>query len=300
MRLTLSACPPFSLRALIASHGWAYLPPFAVDAHNVVLGRIERLSTGRVVELRIRQTTDGVAVETQEWLEGLEREEVARKAWWMLRLGEDLTPFYEAVRGEPRLSHVEEQGLGRILRSPTVFEDAVKVLLTTNVSWTRTVQMVEALVSEYGDPLPADPSRHAFPTPAQLAGASETELRAIGIGYRAPNLLDLAQRVASGELDLEQLKDGGLGPAEGRALLRSIRGMGKYAVALLSMLVGWYDLLPIDSVARRRVSEARPGGQAATAADVEQAFARWGEWKGLAYWWWEWPSSTLPGSSSEE
>ncbi len=289
MRLALSACAPFSLQAIVTSHGWAQLSPFFLDHRTSALGRIERLSTGRVVELLIREAGDGVTVEVPDRLEGFEREEVARKVWWMLRLGEDLAPFYEAIREEPRLAHLEREGLGRVLRSPTIFEDVVKVLLTTNTTWDRTVRMVEALVTQYGDPLPTDPSRHAFPTPFQLAAAREEDLRAIGMGYRAPYLLDLARRVASGEVDLEQLKDGTLPTAHIRRLLQDLQGVGEYATALLLVLMGRYEAIPTDTVARKRVAQEWYNGQPVDQGEVERAFARWGRWKGLVYWWWPWP-----------
>ncbi|HHS96486.1 MAG TPA: DNA-3-methyladenine glycosylase 2 family protein [Chloroflexi bacterium] len=298
VRLALSACAPFSLRAIVASHGWARLSPFFLEPQTAALGRIERLGTGRVVELLVREARDGVTVETPDRLDGFEREEVARKVWWMLRLGEDLTPFYEAIRDEPRLAHLEREGLGRILRSPTLFEDVVKVLLTTNTTWDRTVRMVEALVARYGDPLPSDPSRHAFPTPAQLAAAREEDLRAIGIGYRAPHLLDLARRVAGGELDLEQLKDGNVPAPRARRLLRDLPGVGEYATALLMVLLGRYEAIPVDAVARRRVAEEWYGGQPVGREEVERAFERWGRWKGLVYWWWPWPRDE--GSEEQE
>lgn len=288
MRLALSACAPFSLQAIVMSNGWAQLSPFFLDHQTSALGRIERLSTGRVVELLIRETGDGVTVEVPDRLEGSEREEVARKVWWMLRLGEDLAPFYEAIREEPRLAHLERKGLGRVLRSPTIFEDVVKVLLTTHTTWDRTVRMVEALVTQYGDPLPTDPSRHAFPTPFQLAAAREEDLRAIGMGYRAPYLLDLARRVASGEVDLEQLKDGTLPTAHICRLLQDLRGVGEYATALLLVLIGRYEVVPTDTVARKRVAQEWYGGQPVDQREIERAFARWGRWKGLAYWWWSW------------
>ena len=270
------------------SHGWARLAPFFVERRTAALGRVERLSTGRVVELLIREAGDGVTVETSARLEGVEREEVARKVWWMLRLGEDLSPFYEAVRGDSRLAHLEREGKGRILRSPTIFEDVVKVVLTTNTTWDRTVQMVEALVARYGDPLPTDPSRHAFPTPVQLAAAREEDLRSIGMGYRAPYLIDLARRVADGEVDLERLKDGNLPADRVREILRDLPGVGKYAAALLMVLMGRYDAVPVDTVARERVSREWYGGRRVSDEEVERAFAPWGEWKGLVYWWWPW------------
>ncbi|HEC33380.1 MAG TPA: endonuclease III domain-containing protein [Chloroflexi bacterium] len=288
MRLNLSACPPFSFWAVVESHGWVRLPPFAADRGAGVLTRIERLEGGRVVELVIREAVGGVTVEVHEQLSGLEREEVSRKVWWMLGLGENLAPFYALAREEPKLAHVERQALGRMLRSPSVFEDLVKTLLTINTTWTGTIRMVEAVVSHFGDPLPTDPSRNAFPTPAQLAVGTEADLREVGLGYRAPFVAELARRVVEGELGLEGLKDSDRPTEEVCKSLLSIRGVGEYAAAALLMLLGRYDYVPVDTWARKLVSREWYGGRPVGRKEVETAFERWGRWKGLAYWFWDW------------
>lgn len=288
MRLNLSACPPFSLWAVVESHGWVRLPPFAVDYQAGILTRVERLESGRVVECVIQESVGGVTVEVREQLSGAEREEISRKVWWMLGLGQDLTPFYALARNESRLAHMERRALGRMLRSPTVFEDSVKTLLTTNTAWTGTLRMVEALVSHFGDPLPNDPSRNAFPTPAQLARGSEADLRDLGLGYRAPFVTELARRVAEGELDLEGMKDADWPTDEVRRRLLEIKGVGEYAAASLLILLGRYDYLPVDTWARKLVSREWYNGRPVGRKEVEAAFAHWGPWKGLAYWFWDW------------
>lgn len=288
MRLTLSACPPFSLRAVIDSHGWVQLPPFAIDPQSGALIRIERLQTGRVVEFIVQEAVGGVSVEVRDRITGAEREEIGRKVWWMLGLGEDLSSFYSFVQKEPALSHVVDQALGRILRCPTVFEDTAKTILTTNTTWAGTIRMVEALVSEYGDPLPTDPSRHAFPTPAQLAAATDGELRRLGLGYRTPFMLELAERIVAGSLDLDSLKADHLPTAEMLVRLHDIKGVGQYAAACLLVLLGRYDHVPVDSWARKLVSREWYDGRPIGRKEVEGAFERWGHWKGLAYWFWKW------------
>ncbi len=298
MRLTLSACPPFSLRAVINSHGWVQLPPFAITPQSGSLTRIERLETGRVVELHIREAVGGASVEVRERLTGAEREEVGHKVWWMLGLGQDLAPFYALIREEPKLAHVESQALGRLLRSPTAFEDATKTILTTNTTWAGTVRMVEALVAEYGAPLPTDPSRHAFPTPAQLATANEEELRGVGLGYRAPFILELAQQIADGKLNLEQLKEDSFPTPEAHCRLLAIKGSGEYAAASLLMLLGRYDYLPVDSWARKLVSHEWYDGRPIGRQEVETAFEHWGAWKGLAYWFWDWSLQNQDGNGA--
>jgi 3-methyladenine DNA glycosylase/8-oxoguanine DNA glycosylase len=207
----------------------------------------------------------------------------------MLGLDQDLSPFYELASQEPKLAHVPGSARGRILRSPTLFEDVLKTILTTNTLWAATIRMNQNLVNQFGAPLPADPTRRAFPTPERLASTGEATLRSeTRLGYRAPYVLALAQQVASRELDLEALKTAGIPTAELRKRLLAIKGIGAYATANLLMLLGRYDFIPVDSWALKMVSSEFHDGQPVGPAEVEAAFERWGPWKGLAYWFWNW------------
>jgi len=289
MRMTLPALPPFSLSAVVRSHGWARLAPFAVTEDGCELSRVERLHSGRVVELVIQEADHGVKVEISGQLSDREMDEVADKVTWMLGLDQDLSAFYAAARQEPKLTHVEARAQGRILRSPTLFEDVVKTILTTNTSWTGAIRMVEALVSQFGDPLSGDRSRRAFPTPAQLAGLDAQRLRLAGrLGYRAPYVLELARAVVSGDLDLEILKTIDEPTDQLRARLLQINGVGVYSAANLLTMLGRYEYIPVDSWARKLVSHEWHSGEPVRSVEVESAFERWGEWKALAYWFWEW------------
>jgi 3-methyladenine DNA glycosylase/8-oxoguanine DNA glycosylase len=287
--MKLSAHPPFSLPAVVHSHGWIRLAPFGEDEGSGSLTYVARLSSGQVVELDIRETAEGVHIEPDAPLSEASQDEVIRQVDWMLGLRQDLAPFYERARHEPKLAHVVERAQGRLLRSPTLFEDAVKTILTTNTTWSGTIRMVEALVARFGEPLPADPARHAFPTPARLAAADVETLRsATRLGYRAPYVLELARAVESGELDLEGFKATDLPTPELRKQLLAIKGVGAYAAANLLMLLERYDFVPIDSWALKMVSHEWHEGQPIAATDVEAAFEPWGPWRGLAYWFWDW------------
>ena len=74
------------------------------------------------------------------------RSELEAQVRHMLRLDEDLSAFYAAAALEPTLAWVA-LGAGRMLRSPTVFEDLVKTICTTNCTWSATVRMVSAIVA---------------------------------------------------------------------------------------------------------------------------------------------------------
>lgn len=289
MILTLPARPPFALPAVIRSHGWFMLAPFAEIDHGSGLSCVIQLSGGQVVDLRIHQAGDAVAVAAGNRLSAAEQAEVADTVTWMLGLDQDFTAFYELARQEPKLAHAEPGARGRILRSPTIFEDVIKTILTTNTTWSGTIRMNKALVDLYGAALPDDPAQRAFPTAQQLAAVDAQALRAsAGLGYRGPYIAELARAVASGALDLEALKTAGLPTPEVRKRLLAIKGVGDYAVANLLMLLGHYDYLPVDSWALRMVSHEWHGGQPIGRAEVEAAFEHWGRWKGLAFWVWDW------------
>ncbi|MCP4544046.1 MAG: hypothetical protein GY832_43595 [Chloroflexi bacterium] len=289
MKLNLSARPPFSLSSAVRSHGWVQLLPFDWGDDTGKLTRIERLDSGQVVEMFVREADGGVSVEVDSPMNEAERDEVAHKVAWMLGLEQDFSAFYALARPEPKLAHVEKEARGRILRSSTLFEDTVKTILTTNTAWSGTIRMVKALVSQFGAPLSVDSARRAFPTPDQLAATNAETLRSeTRLGYRAPYVLELARSVASGDLELESLRTADIPTAELCKRLLAIKGVGEYAMANLLMLLGRYDFIPVDSWARTVVSHEWHSGEPVGRAEIEAAFERWGGWQGLVYWFWDW------------
>jgi 3-methyladenine DNA glycosylase/8-oxoguanine DNA glycosylase len=288
MKFTLSARPPFNFFSVINSHGWRQLAPFSYDESTKALSYILRLSNGRVIELKFRAGTDSVAVETEK-LDKPERREVVDKVEWMFGLNMDFSLFYRASRVEPKLIHAKRLARGRVLRSPTLFEDVIKTILTTNTLWAATKNMTLKLVNELGDPLPEDLSKRAFPTPEGVAASSPNFLKEkIRVGYRAPAIHQLAVRVASGQFDLESLKTSDLPTLQLRKELLTINGVGPYAAANLLMILGKHDFIPIDSYALKMVSNEWYRGEPITAKEVEKRFEKWGEFKGLAFWFWDW------------
>jgi len=104
---------------------------------------------------------------------------------------DDLATIHRALRADPviRSALPGLEGLRLLLQDP--WETAASFLLATYANLPRICGMVERLATEFGVLL--DGGRHAFPTPGALAGASPGELRALGLGYRAPLLRELAQ-----------------------------------------------------------------------------------------------------------
>ena len=169
-----------------------------------------------------------------------------------------------------------------MLRSPTVFEDVVKTICTTNTAWGGTVRMVTALVDGLGTAAPT--GGHAFPSPAQMAAADESFYRDVArAGYRGAYLRTLAASVASGELDLEELNDPELPVEEIEERLLALPGVGPYAAAHVMLTsLGRYSRLVLDSWTRP--AYARFAGRKASDKTIVRRFNRYGDYAGLAFW----------------
>lgn len=275
---------PVDFARTLLSHGVADLLPNEISPDGTLLRTVLAADDGAwLVEL----TSDGAGGARLRPRASVppaaHRPALAAQIRHMLRLDEDLSPFYRVAAVDPALAWVIA-GSGRMLRSPTVFEDLVKTICTTNCAWSATVRMVTALVGELGTPAAGAPERRAFPSPATLADAGDGFFRdVVRAGYRGPYLRTLADDVASGRLDLEALGDPALHDQEVADRLLQIAGVGPYATAHMMMLLGRYGQLILDSWTRpkyRRVS----GRDRITDKGIRRAFRGYRQFAGLAFW----------------
>jgi 3-methyladenine DNA glycosylase/8-oxoguanine DNA glycosylase len=278
---------PVDLWRTLVSHGVAELPPSVLDEDTRTLRVTVPVRAGKPRTIVIRQSGrrkarvevlgPAAGPRTQERL----REVVAR----MLNLEEELAPLYAAAADDPELSWIVS-GAGRMFRSPTVFEDVVKTICTTNTVWSATVRMVGALVAELGEESVGGHGR-AFPTPAAMASAPEAFYRdVVRAGYRGAYLRTLATDVAAGSLQLEELREASadeLPDEEVAARLLSLPGVGPYAAAHVMMLLGRHSRLILDSWTRPKYASLN-GGRKATDRQIERRFRRYGPYAGLAFW----------------
>jgi N-glycosylase/DNA lyase len=201
----------------------------------------------------------------------------------MFRLDESLDEFYALCRRNSHLRWIPRIGGGRLLRSATVFEDIVKMICTTNCSWSLTKIIVSHLSTKLG--VPVHNGLFAFPTPDAIAARSERWLRKeTSSGYRAPYLLEFSGRVASGDLSVEHLRNSTMSTEELYGFLRTIKGVGHYEAGNLLKLLGHYDYLGIDSWIRSQFSAIHRKNRTVSDAAIEKYYAQYGRWRGLVCW----------------
>jgi N-glycosylase/DNA lyase len=169
----------------------------------------------------------------------------------------------------------------RIIRQPA-WECLATFITSSMKQVTHIRQMSRALRARCGRAVRGTDHR-SYPAPAAIAAASEDELRACGLGYRAKNLRATAQRVASGDADLaawRQLDDDAL-----RDALCTLPGVGR-KVANCVMLFGFerFAAFPVDTwIARIMRRHYLRGNKKATPLALERKLAhRFGPHAGYA------------------
>jgi 3-methyladenine DNA glycosylase/8-oxoguanine DNA glycosylase len=286
MNLLLSVPANFNFWRTVYSHGWCSLPPFEVVKERSALQCVSSVSGGTIVDVEMQQVDPSVLRVQIGGVNSLcrnGRREIRDQVKSCLRLDEDFSGFYTEARKHSRFRWIPKTGAGRLLRSPTVFEDVMKMMCTTNCSWALTEIMVNNLCTKFGTRI--DESRWSFPLPEVIADSSEKFLRKqIRAGYRSPYLLEFARRVACKQIDPESWRTSSLPTEELFREARSVKGIGPYAAGNLLKLLGRYDYLGIDSWCRGKFFEIHTNGRKVTDKTIERHYEPFGKWRGLFFW----------------
>lgn len=293
MHWLLSTPETFSLRELIRRCGRRYPPPIRAMASGQQLLRVEGLGTGTVLGVTIEQVPAGLVLRTDSRLSGQETEEVSQKVWRMLRLEEDLAPFVRLASRADALASVKTRG-ARLLRGTTLFED---VLTSMTVLWdldgTPDYTITASLVNGLGLPLPANPTLHAYPTPARLRSDSKLLTRLLGEEASA-RVTAVAIAFEERSSHIEALVRRPLSTAELGSRLTALLPLSATAMGQLMLRIGRYDYVPTDALARARLQRHLGLQEEPTERAVEAFFDSWHPWGGLAYWLWDWGKVAEP------
>jgi len=205
--------------------------------------------------VRLTQVQDGIRAETAapvgnwDWLRDFLQTEVDWTA--ILETFPDDAPMHAAV--------ASCHGL-RVLRQD-LWECLASFILSSTKQIVQIRQIISLLCERFGEstcsgglrpppdgglpPAVIDRRYNSFPTPARIAAATESELRACKMGFRAPHLLAAARQIADGEFDLNRLRQ--LPLPEARAELMKLRGVGgKIADCVLLFAYGFDAAFPVD------------------------------------------------------
>ena len=211
------------------------LPPAFTGEHEVIR---TRQADG---ELEWEATTDATDVLTH-----------------LLRLDDDLDAIRDAIPDEALIERAFDAYDGlRVIRDPP-FASLVSFICSAQMRVARIHGMQRTLAREFGSVVEFDgETYHAFPTPAQLAEATEAELRECSLGYRAPYVERTAELVAGGDARPESAR--GRAFEDAREYLKQFVGVGdKVADCVLLFALDYLEAVPLDTWIRRAIAEHYP------------------------------------------
>ena len=278
MATTLTIRPPanYDLARDVCSYGYFLLAPNRWDPDARTFSRPLRLGEGPA-KATIHQQHDRegepLKVRFDRALTRKEQAEARLQIARMLQLDDDIAAFHAV---DPRW---KKSGRGRLVRSPSMFEDVIKTVTSCNVAWPSTITMNRRLC-EVIDP--------CFPSPTQLARRKPSSLRArCRVGYRDQRMVDLGKLFASKRaIDVAWFEDPATQDDDVEKALLALPGIGPYAAGNIMQLLGRYSRLAIDteSVRHARVTLGWEGEDAELRRRLEKHYEPFGEHRFRSYW----------------
>lgn len=172
----------------------------------------------------------------------------------------DLDCDYGAIRrslagADPVLAQAAEFAPGMRILNQDPWEALCSFIISQNNNIPRIKGIVARLCAQFGEEIDGE---RDFPRPRVLAALSEGDLAEVRCGFRARYLVDAAQKVACGAVDLDALRRAPL--AEARETLMTIVGVGP-KVADCALLYGLHRLecFPMDVWMKRAMRTLFPG-----------------------------------------
>jgi len=163
---------PYSLRLTALSHGWINLDPFAWDDEAETVSTRILLPSRKTATVAVRQRDSrrlAVTARSSGALTEGDKSFIAVSARRILALDQDMSEAYGlALELDKSVARLLERGGGRLLKAPSLWEDAVKTLFTTNASWGFSQSMTRNLIEEFG-------TDGAFPPPSADVAAYAKE-----------------------------------------------------------------------------------------------------------------------------
>jgi 3-methyladenine DNA glycosylase/8-oxoguanine DNA glycosylase len=294
-------------RAIILSHGYFWLAPTigTETPPSIIIPWNLPKSTGC-----LRLSTIGKKVQL-ETLNGIEMDSLAM-ATHCLSLDDNIKPLHSIARRDPNWKWLISEKKGRFLRSPSLFEDCCKAILTINIQWKRSVQMSIAATRKFGKPLKISRPGSAgclagsssssgsagclagslsfttirsFPTPQRLIKETPESLREkINCGFRAKFILSLCDTairkpdIYFGDVWRE------MPPDQFCDEIRTVKGMGPMSVAYVSRLYNKTNSFHMDSWVLQRCAKLWGFSEKDVQENIQRRYGEFGSWGPAVFW----------------
>lgn len=168
----------------------------------------------------------------------------------------DYGSIKKQLRTIPLMDKAINFGGGIRLLRQEFHETLISFIISQRSSIPKIKSCVARLCELYGERIEFEgKDYYSFPSVETLYSLSEEDYRALGVGYRAPYIVDAVKKLYSGELNEEFLLK--CDTAAAREQLLKVHGVGdKVCDCVLLFSLGKYDLFPSDVWIKRVMEES--------------------------------------------
>jgi len=172
-------------------------------------------------------------------------------------LGRDYERILSTFKEDKNLSLAINEFCGIRILNQDPWEALCSFIISQNNNIPRIKGIIKRLCENFGEPLGG--VNYSFPSAETIAQLSLDDLAPLRAGFRNKYILDAAQKVASGEVDINNLKN--MPIEEARNELIKIKGVGaKVAECALLYGCGHIDAFPVDVWVKRVMAEMYEDG----------------------------------------
>lgn len=278
--LTIQAPSDFVLSRDVCSYGYFLLAPNHWDVDRQHMLRVLEFDDSPSL-CTIDQQSDRIRARFDRTLDRAEQADARAQITRMLCLNTSKSEIKAFHKVDPRW---KKSGVGRLVRSPTLFEDVIKTVTSCNVTWPSTVNMNRRLCEVCGRKSASGVP--GFPTAKKLARTRVGTLRGrCRVGYRDQRIIDLAKLFTKGHINEHWLQHEGTDDEVFKFLI-TLPGIGPYAAGNIMQLMGRYSRLALDTESIRHAKNVlgMTGTDNELMKELKAHYEPFGEHKFRSYW----------------
>jgi len=172
---------------------------------------------------------------------------------YYLDLETDYDSLKKILSSDSNVKTAIDFGWGIKILNQEIFECLISFIISTQNAIPRIKKIVSGLSGMYGKKLFfGNKVYYAFPTLEELSGITEESLAPLKAGYRAAYIIDAVNKIKSGEVNLDRIRE--FSYADAKKELMKIKGVGpKVADCVLLFSCGKKEAFPVDVWVKRTV-----------------------------------------------
>ena len=181
-------------------------------------------------------------------------------------LESDYKNYCEILSADENIKRACEEYYGIRILHQKPWEALCSFIISQNNNIPRIIGIIDRLCEIFGEKM--GENDYAFPTYESLKNVKEEDLAPLRAGFRNKYIVDAVQKLCSGEIDLEKIKE--MPIEQARLELMKIKGVGaKVAECTLLYGFGRKEAFPVDVWVKKIMAEMYPDGLPECCKNIE-------------------------------